>query len=102
MQLQETYEDFLALDTVAIAVFQEDTELVEANYRPFLARFDPLPLFDLVVDVNRAATAAYERTTTYLVDRDGIVRQIFPTIIHARPSWKAILPSVERLNASGG
>ena len=36
--------------------------------------------------------------TAYLIDKTGIVRQIFPMKIHQRPSWKAVLREVDALN----
>lgn len=94
------YEELVDRDTIVIAVSQEDKEVNEEQYRSFLARLQPVPYFDVLVDANREATAAYDRTTAYLIDKQGTVRQIFPMIIHSRPSWRAFLPEIERLNAS--
>jgi len=78
-------------------VSQEDKEVSEEKYRPFLARLQPVPYFDVLIDANRVATPTLDRTTAYLIDKQGVVRQIFPMIIHARPSWRAFLPEIERL-----
>lgn len=40
-----------------------------------------------------------DRTTAYLVDADGVVRQIFPMTIHHRPSWRALLGELDALLA---
>lgn len=95
------YEEIAGRDTAVIAVSQEDTEVDASHYEAFLRRLEPGPYFEVLVDANRAATGRYERTTAYLLDREGVVRQIFPMIIHARPTWEAFLPELERLNAGG-
>lgn len=91
------YDELEARDTVVVAVSQEEKELSEERYGPFLAKLEPYPRFDVLVDVQREVTSAYDRTTAYLIDKEGRVRQIFPMIIHARPSWRALLPEIDRL-----
>ena len=91
------YEAFESLDTVVVAISQEDTSLDKAG--TFLKPFDPLPYFDIAHDLERKVTSGYDRTTAYLIDKKGVVREIFPMIIHARPSWKIILAEVEKLDA---
>ena len=82
-----------------VALSQEDKSL--DVYDAFLARFgDGGPPFELVCDLDRGVTGRWDRTTAYLIDRRGRVREIFPMIIHARPSWDIILREVERLVAS--
>ena len=39
----------------------------------------------------------FDRTTAYFIDSEGVVRQVFPMLIHSRPSWDAILGEIERL-----
>lgn len=63
-----------------------------------LASFKPKPEFKIVADLNHKKTKKYKRTTAYLIDKEGIVRQVFPMMIRHRPSWKAILSEVEKLN----
>lgn len=89
------YDEVESRDTVAIAVAQEDTDL--ESHAKFLRHFDPGPRFELACDVGRVATAKYERTSTYLIDRDGIVRQEFPSLIHHRPDWTSILGELDRM-----
>ena len=89
------YGEFTRRDTVVIAVAQEDTAL--KAHAKFLKNFGSGPPFDIVADLNRKQTTAYDRTTAYLIDKQGIVRQIFPMLIHSRPSWRAILSEVDRL-----
>ena len=59
---------------------------------------DPLPC-EIVFDFERGASARYDRTTAYLIDEHGMVRQVFPMLIHFRPSWEAILGEVRALAA---
>ena len=55
------------------------------------------PSFDIVADLNRKKTKRYHRTTAYLIDKTGVVRQVFPMLVHSRPSWKAILGEMDRI-----
>jgi len=97
VQLQEVYPEFEALDTVVIAIAQEDKDL-ESHGR-MLKSFDPQPSFKVVADIDRQATQRYDRTTAYLIDKKGIVRQVFPMMIHYRPSWHAVLKEVKKLES---
>ena len=93
------YDEFEKLDTAVIAVAQEDTDL--KSHAKILRKFKtPLP-FEVVADLNRRATKKYDRTTVYLIDKTGVVRQIFPMLIHSRASWRAILHEAEKLQKSG-
>ncbi len=95
------YDEFIKRDVVVIAVAQEDKDL--KSHGRFLKKFGSKPPFDIVADLNRKATTGYDRTTAYLIDKKGVVRQVFPMLIHSRPSWRAILNEVDRLTeASGG
>ena len=90
------YDEFTKRDTVVIAIAQEDTDL--KSHGRFLKKFGSSgPPFDIVADLNREKTKRYERTTAYLIDKTGVVRQVFPMLIHSRPSWKAILGEVDRI-----
>jgi hypothetical protein len=80
-----------------VAVAQEDETLEDFAGMP---RALGNPPFDVVADLKGEKTARWDRITTYLIDRDGIVRQVFPTMIRQRPSWKAILREVDVLNAA--
>ena len=94
--MQKLYGEFKKRDTVVIAVAQEDKDL--KSHGQFLKKFRGRPPFDIVADLNRQETQSYDRTTAYLIDKQGIVREIFPMLIHSRPSWKAILHEVDRIN----
>jgi len=89
------YDEFEKRNTVVIAVSQEDTDLV--SHAKFLKRFEKTPRFDIVADINREKTRRYDRTTAYLIDKKGIVRQVFPMIIHERAPWWAVLHEMDRL-----
>lgn len=78
-----------------IAVAQEDKDL-ESHAR-MRANLKPEPRFELVADIDRAKTGAYKRTTTYLIDANGVVRQVFPHTLRSRGSWDAVLSELDRL-----
>lgn len=96
--MQKTYDQFTSRDTVAIAVSQEDKDLESAA--TFLKHFEPAPPFDIVADPQRNRTSRYDRTTAYLIDKKGVVRQIFPMLIHHRANWQAVLHEVDALKES--
>lgn len=89
------YDEFTSRDTVVIAVAQEDTDL--KSHGRFLRKFKGSPPFDIVADIDRKDTPRYDRTTAYLIDKKGIVREIFPMLIHQRASWEAILHEIDKL-----
>lgn len=82
---------------MVVAVSQEDTALEDFAAMP--ARF-PNRAFPILADLNRAETEAYDRATAYLIDKEGVVRQVFPMIIHARPSWRVVLDEVARITGA--
>ena len=92
------YGEFEARDTVVIAVAQEDKDL--KKHGRILKNFKPSPLFDIVADIGRKKTKRYDRTTAYLIDKQGTVRQVFPTLIHSRPSWQAMLHELDAMLAA--
>lgn len=94
------YDEFTQRDTVVIAIAQEDTDLKKHGL--LSAKIKPSPKFDIVADLNRKKTKRYDRTTAYFIDKQGIVRQIFPMLIHSRPSWQAVLNEIDRINAQAG
>ncbi|MFT5292505.1 MAG: hypothetical protein ACI8QS_000860 [Planctomycetota bacterium] len=64
----------------------------------FLRSFAPAPAFPILADLNREKTVMFDRTTAYYIDKKGVVRQVFPMLIHSRPSLDAILGEIDRLN----
>lgn len=91
------YHEFEKRDTVVIAIAQEDKDM--ASHKGIMRNFESDRGFQIAPDVGRRKTKAYDRTTAYLIDKQGIVRQIFPMLIHSRPSWKAIIAEFDRLIA---
>lgn len=87
--------EFEARDFVVIAVAQEDVDL--ENHAKMRSAFEGGPKFELVADIGREGTPAYDRTTTYLIDKEGKVRQVFPQLITKRASWRAILNEADGL-----
>ncbi len=88
MQLQKQWDQFASQDVFAIAVAQEDEDLESHGrfYKPF---GDDRP-FEIVADLEGKTLGSYERTATYLIDEKGVVREVFPALIHMRPSWFAV------------
>jgi len=94
--LQERYDEFTKLDTVVIAVAQEDKDLV--SHAKFLKHFNSEPRFKLVADIEGITKDRYHQTTTYFIDKTGHVREIFPMMIHHRASWEPVLERIKALN----
>ena len=92
------YDQFSALDTKVVAISQEDEELQLFAGMP--ARLKPEPRFAVLADLERKHSLAYDRTTAYLIDKQGIVRQIFPMVITTRPSWKIVLAETKKMLAA--
>ena len=44
-----------------------------------------------------AGVERYARTTGYLLDSEGVVRQVFPMETYNRPRWWAVLHEIDRL-----
>lgn len=89
------YDQFEAKNTAVIAIAQEDQDL--ESHAKFMAEQRKELRFRIVADLNRAKTTMLDHTTTYLIDRDGVVRQIFPATVTLRPDWRAVLNELERL-----
>ncbi len=92
------YEEFTKRDTVVIAIAQEDTDL--ETHGQFLKKFSSPPPFDILADIGRKGAPRYDRTTAYLIDKKGIVRQVFPMLIHSRPTMSALLHELDRITGS--
>ncbi len=91
------YDEFEKRDTAVVAIAQEDRDV--ASHKRILRNFKDDRPFQIVADIGYKKTKAYDRTTAYLIDKKGIVRQVFPMLIHSRPTWKAILGEVDKLVA---
>lgn len=55
--------------------------------------------FQLAFDLGGQATGPYDRVTAYLIDREGIVRQIYPMTVRSRPSSVILAKDVLALAA---
>ncbi|GJM26464.1 MAG: hypothetical protein DHS20C16_28790 [Phycisphaerae bacterium] len=97
--MQESYDEFEKLDTVVVAVAQEDKDLV--THAKFLKHFKPAPKFRVVADLKGQTKGRYHQTSTYLIDKSGRVREIFPMMVHHRASWGPILERVRSLKDEG-
>lgn len=91
------YDEFEKRDTVVIAIAQEDKDL--KSHGRILSSFGGKTPFEVVADLGRERTRRYDRTTSYLIDKHGVVREIFPALIHMRPTWKAVLNRIDALDA---
>ncbi len=89
------WSEFQQRDIAVIAVAQEDKDV--SSHAQILKRFKSDRKFEIVVDVDRRKTSSYDRTSAYLIDEQGVVRQVFPMLIHSRPSWRAILAEFDRI-----
>ena len=89
------YDEFEARNTVVVAIAQEDETL--SDHAKMLASFEGGPRFPVVADLGYEGSKPYDRTSAYLIDTRGKVRQVFPMLIHSRPTWRAILDEMDRL-----
>ena len=85
------------LETVAIAVAQEEKSLQDLG--KIYTNFRPRPRFPLVADIGYKKTAAYDRVSAYLIDKQGKVAQVFDSMVHFRPPLTALLHEVRALQA---
>ncbi len=91
----ENYDEFTSRDTVVVAVAQEDSDL--KKHGQMIRKLPSVPPYDIVADIGCEQTSRYHRTHAYLIDKQGIVRQVFPMLIHHRGSWDAVLREIDRL-----
>jgi alkyl hydroperoxide reductase subunit AhpC len=89
------YDEFEKRDTVVIAVAQEDDDL--EKHKKIYKSFDGKVPFKIAADIGYKKTKPYKRTTAYLIDKEGVVRQVFPMLIHSRPTWWAILHEIDAM-----
>lgn len=85
------------LDTVAIAVAQEEKSLQDLG--KIYTHFRPRPRFPLVADIGHRRTTAYDRVSAYLIDKQGKVAQVFDSMVHFRPPLTAVLEEIRALQA---
>lgn len=78
-----------------VAIAQEDKDLV--SHAKFLKHFKDAPKFKLTADIEGLTKDQFHQTTTYLIDKSGRVREIFPMMVHHRASWAAVLEQIGAL-----
>ena len=99
-ELQTLVDEFDARDTVVVTIANEEESLdASLAIRNHLGGEDPR--FVSLVDLADITSESMERTTAYLVDGAGKVRQVFPMEIYSRPSWWAILNEIDTILAEG-
>lgn len=79
-----------------VAISQEDTDLAKSGQ--IAAKISGDPWFHLLADLNREQSGQYDRTTSYLIDAKGVVRQVYPQMVRRRVDWHSVLAEVDRLN----
>lgn len=89
------YDEFDRRGVTVIALSQEDADLARAG--DIVSKVPGERRFELVHDLGRSATGRIDRLTTYLVDGDGIVRQVIPQMVRRRVDWAAVLSELDRL-----
>lgn len=93
------HDEFIALGARVLALNQEDDS--EEETLQLAERLGEIP-FELATDLGRARTQRYERVTTYLLDREGRVLEIFPTHPEVWMPWDAVLERIARERATRG
>lgn len=95
VKLQEMYGEFEKRDTVVLAIANEEQTLA-ANVK-IRDHLGGDPHFLNAVDLGFSSRDRFERTTSYLVDKEGVVRQVFPMEVYQRAPWWALLKEVDKL-----
>ena len=90
--------EFAARDTVIVAVSQEDKDLESFAKMPSNPKLKDRE-FEIVADIGHTVPQI-DRVTTYLIDKDGVVREVFPQLIRHRATWSAVLHAVDEVNSA--
>lgn len=96
-ELHDMYAEVESRDFEVVAMANEEQSLLA--HMKVLGEFDSLPPFPLAVDINRQRTEAYERTTAYLIDKQGVIQQIFPMEVYDRAPWWPLFNEIDRLGS---
>ncbi len=96
-ELRDLYDEFKDRKVAVIGVSNEERNLMA--HTNVIGELGFLPEWDLVTDIGYRHNS-FARTTAYLLDTDGVVRQVFPMEIYDRPPWWAILNEVDRIDAA--
>ncbi len=88
-------DEFAQRRAIVLAISHEDPDV--DTYPNILKGVPGKPRFLLSLDTDRRQLPGLARVCTYLVDREGRVRQILPGTIELRPPCAAILAEIDRL-----
>ena len=95
VELKERYSEFEARGARVVVVNQEDAG--EESRWKMLEALGGDPPFVPASDVDRRATPRFERVTTYLLDPEGRVVEIFPAHRRVWMPWDAVLNRLDEL-----
>ena len=95
VELQHRYEELDALGWEFVAVALEEERLEDTG--KIVSALEEDLRFPLLADPDRSRTEAFQPTTVYLLDAEGVVRQVFPMLTYARGSWDAVLREGRRV-----
>ncbi len=98
VELQDLYPEFETRGVEIIAVSNDEKSFMA--HTKVIGQLGERPPYPILCDAKRKHTTAYERTTAYLVERDGSIGQVFPMEIYDRPPWWAIINEIDRLDAA--
>ena len=94
--MHKSYGEFEKRGAVVISVAQEDKDL--ESHGKMLKRIRVSdPQFIIAADIGHKTSTAFDRTSVYLIDADGVVREIFPMLIRQRASWEPVLRAMDAL-----
>ena len=98
VELQKSYPKFKESKTEIIAVFREEEEGVEGLKK---SKKNVKAEFHLWDDPKSKATKAYSqgsKFTTYVVDKEGVIRAVLDGNLRKRPLAAAVLAELAKLS----
>jgi peroxiredoxin len=97
VELKKRYSEFEDRGVEVVVVNQEDAG--EESRMNMLEALGGDPPFVLASDVDRQSTPRFERVTTYILDPEGRVVEIFPAHRRVWMPWDAVLNRLDELAA---
>lgn len=94
-ELAEQHDAFRRRGVGVLAIDQEGTG--EEDLWRLVEALDGDVPFHLAIDPGRRASARFERVTTYLLDAEGLVVEVFPVHRRVWMPWEAVLARVNEL-----